>query len=328
MSIDRLEKILSQKNKFRLSIIPTHIQYLNNISEYYSRNIYCMRDDLTGFAFGGNKTRKLDYLMYEAKERGADCIVTFGSNQSNWCRMTAAAGAACGMEVHLILDGNKPENPTGNLILDRLVGAAITYIDSDDDEYVYRYAKDYARKLEEKGRKPYFLPVGGSIPTGTLGYMNAFLEIMHYCRATSTMFDRIIVATGSAGTQAGLVAGKAASGWKGVITGISVGRNKEDQEEMVFELARDTFKDLQVGIEIERLSVKVEDSYFGEGYRKNTVEAGDAIKLYAIKEGIFLDEVYTGKAAAGMAGMIEKGEVLDNERVLFIHTGGSVQLFE
>jgi D-cysteine desulfhydrase family pyridoxal phosphate-dependent enzyme len=327
-SIEKLETILSDKQKLNLSILPTRIHYLENISGYFSRTIYCMRDDLTGFGFGGNKTRKLDYLMYEAKAKGADCIVTFGSKQSNWCRITAAAGSVCGIEVHLILEGEKPEALTGNVVLDSLLGGQCSCFIEDSDEFVVSYALDYARKLEDQGRRPYFLPVGGSIPTGTLGYINAFLEILQFCRARSVDFDRIVVASGSAGTQAGLVAGQAVSGWKGQISGISVGRKRKEQEEMVYGLARDTLKDLNTGTEIERSSVKVEDAYFGDAYRSNTVEAGNAIRLFAGLEGIFLDEVYTGKAAAGLAGMIKKGEVSDNESILFIHTGGAVQLFE
>ena len=272
--------------------------------------------------------KQLDYLMQDAFDQNADSIVTFGSNQSNWCRMTSAAGSASEMEVHLILDGKEPDKPTGNLILDQLTGANIVYLDCEDDDEVFRYAMDYAYKLEASGMSPYFLPVGGSTPVGTLGYMNAFLEILQYCDLHGKAFDRIVVATGSAGTQAGLVAGQVISGWTGCITGISVGREREEQETMIDSLVRETLGFLNLSDEFPRDLVQVNDEYYGEGYRLNTREAGEAIKLFAAKEGIFLDEVYTGKAASGLLGMIEKGEIADNERILFIHTGGAVQLFE
>lgn len=325
-----LKEHLGQFPNLSMSILPTPVHKLEFLSRKYNCNIYCKRDDLTGFAFGGNKIRKLDYLLMDALTQECDSIVTNGSNQSNWCRMTATAGAANMLEVHLVLAGKKPGKNTANLLLDELVGANIHHVNTNDDTLLEKVSLEQVEKLKEQGRRPYYMSVGGSNSIGALGYIKAFQEILEYSSKSGIEFSKIYMGSGSAGTQAGLVAGQLLSGWGGVITGINVSRSKIEQEEKVKIIVEDTLRLLNVQMDqsIWNKQVVNNDNYLGEGYRKNTESARQAIELFARKEGIFLDEVYTGKAAAGLIDHLEKGLISSDENVLFIHTGGNVQLFE
>lgn len=326
----KLPDLISRYDHIGLSILPTSIYKMEKLSKLLGVNLYCKRDDLTGFAFGGNKTRKLDYLMKDAIDRGADCIVTYGSNQSNWCRMASAAASYLGLDIYLLLDGPEPEMPSGNLILDNLVDARIEYLDCSDPDEVGSIAKSKVSELKKAGRKPYYLPVGGSTPLGSLGYMRAFNEIINYSSETGIEFDIILLPSGSAGTQAGLVCGKLIESWEGDIIGVSVGRERLEQELIVKDLVEETFR--MCGLIVDEIQVEkavlVDEDYFGAGYRQNTDEASEAIKMFARHEGIFLDDVYTGKAASAMIDYARKGKFSENQNVLFIHTGGNVQLFE
>jgi D-cysteine desulfhydrase family pyridoxal phosphate-dependent enzyme len=327
---DKIGAAIKKIPSLNLSILPTVIHKLDNLSKDLGAEIYCKRDDLTGFAFGGNKTRKLDYLIKDAIDKGSDSIITFGSNQSNWCRMTSAAGSSNGLDVYLILAGKKPESPSANLILDHLVGANIIHIDTEDEEILVNACLELENKLKGQGRNPYFISVGGSNAIGSIGYVRAFMEILNYNELTGIDFSKIIITSGSAGTQAGLIAGKLLSGWVGRIIGMAVSRSSKEQSDKVFEITRDTLKLTGSGIGEEdiRKAVIIDDNYLGEGYRRNTRACGEAIRIFARLEGIILDEVYTGKAASGLIDYIRKGKLTRDEPVLFIHTGGSIQLFE
>jgi len=326
----KLYSVLNNFEKLNLSLIPTPMQRLENLSNQLGPNIYCKRDDMTGFAFGGNKTRKLDYLIKDAIRAGADSIVTFGSNQSNWCRMTASAGSVNGLQVYLILAGSKPDKPTANLLLDHLSGAIITHIDTGDEEVLINAAMQKTAEISKAGKNPYYVAVGGSNAVGSLGYIRAFAEILEESEKRGIEFSRIIVSSGSAGTQAGLVVGKVISGWGGSVTGMSISRNSNEQEENVCKVAVETLELTGVNYDISKLkeAVFVDDNYLGEGYRRNTDECHEAIEMFARTEGIFLDEVYTGKAAAGLIDYAKWGKIKPDENILFVHTGGNVQLFE
>lgn len=315
---------------FNFSILPTPLHRLENLGEELGINVYCKRDDLTGFALGGNKTRKLDYIIRDAVSKGADSIVTFGSAQSNWCRMTSSAARSKGIEPHLFLAGDEPTTPTANLILDMLVGSRIHFTGSFDEEDIIRACNKEMDDLRASGHNPYFVAVGGSNPVGCTGYIRALAEIISYENTTGTKFSRIFLASGSAGTQAGLVAGKIAGGWSGKITGISVSRGAAEQDRLVAELAEQTlvFHGIDCDRNLVEESVFTDDRYLGEGYRINTRECSEAIGLFASLEGIFLDEVYTGKAASGLIDYARRGLISPGENILFIHTGGTVQLFE
>ncbi len=326
------DKITDKLKKFRkldMSILPTALHKLEYLSRSYKRNIYCKRDDLTGFAFGGNKTRKLDYLVKDALDHGHDCIVTNGSVQSNWCRICSVAAAVNGIDIYLVLAGHESAKSTANLLLDELAGADISIIDTEDDELLHKKSMEIVEQLEQQGKKPYFLSVGGSNSIGALGYVQAFNEILEYEREKGIDFSKLYLASGSAGTQAGLVVGQLLSGWEGKIIGINVSRSSAAQEGKIGSIVKDTLELLNIP-EIPDWKDKIitDDNYIGEAYRKNTEAAARAIELFARKEGIFLDEVYTGKAAAGLLDHLEKGLISSDEDILFIHTGGNIQLFE
>jgi len=313
-----------------MSLLPTPLHRLNNMSARLSADLYCKRDDLTAFAFGGNKTRKLDYLVMDAIINGYDSLITFGAVQSNWCRMTSTAGRVNGLDVFLILSGKKPGKETANLLLDRMTGAEITFTENTDRDDIIKEVNRKILELETQGRKPYYMPVGGSVARGSLGYIRAMAEIVEYSENSGVDFKEIIVASGSAGTQAGLVAGQVICGWQGRISGMAVSRIKAEQEPKVFEIAKDSldFVGYEYDEELVSSIVHVDDSYLGEGYRIITLACRQAIEEFARYEGIFLDEVYTGKAAAGLIDYAGKGDFSDGGAVLFIHTGGNIQLFE
>lgn len=321
-----IQKLLERFPKLNMTVKPTPIQKLNNISTECNTNIFCMRDDLTGFALGGNKTRKLDYLIADAINNGADTLIGIGSNQSNFCRMLAGAGAVNSLEVNLILAGSKPEIATGNLLIDHLFNSKIYHIDTDKDSVLLENAEKLEKELVLKGKKIYNMPSGGSTKIGVLGYVEAFGEILNYERDNKMLFDYIIHASGSGGTQAGLVAGKVLANTNQTIIGISVGRKKDELKSIVVDLANDVVKSMDCRVLKE--TVLVDDSYIGECYGAKTKEGEEAISLFAKKEGVLLDYVYTGKAAAGLLDYCKKGKFKKNQNILFIHTGGNIELFE
>jgi L-cysteate sulfo-lyase len=322
--IEYLESRIKTFPCFPLSLLPTPCHKLDRLSKDLGLEIYCKRDDLTGFGMGGNKTRKLELLVGEALEHGHDTLVTCGGVQSNFCRLTAAAGAAAGMQVHLVLGGGRPEKETGNLILNRLVGAHIHHVSSSNWNDWEAQSDALVEELESEGRKVFRIPIGGSVPTGAVGYVSAFMEILKDEERLGVSFDHIIHATGSGGTQAGLVAGKTLTGWQGRITGISVSADKKEMEEIVYELAFNTAALL--GARVDRESVLVDDRFIGPAYGVSTPEGEEAIRIFARQEGVFLDRVYTGKAASGLLAGIREGEITGGP-VLFLHTGGQPELF-
>lgn len=322
--IEYLKQKLDTFPRIPLSLTPTPCHRLNYISDTYGVEVFCKRDDLTGFGFGGNKSRKLELLIAEALEHKCDTIITSGGIQSNFCRITAAAGAYAGLSVHLLLGGSEPENLTGNLILNNLLGATLHFIKSDDWQEWEEERQRITELLENQDKRVFPIPIGGSVPMGALAYTMAFLEIIEDQERIGLTFDHIIHASGSAGTQAGLVAGKSLTGWQGKITGISVGMDRESLTEIVVKLANETAQLVRGTADPE--SVFIDDTHMGEAYAVPTQEGKDAIELFAKREGIFLDHVYTGKAAASLLDWLEKGE-LKGQKVMFLHTGGTPELF-
>jgi len=308
------------------SLLPTSIHKLENISKLMNANIYCKRDDLTGFAFGGNKTRKLDYLIADAVKNKYDTIIATGANQSNFCRIASAYGAASGLKTYLVLGGRKPDIPTGNLMLDYLFGAEIIHVNSEEWDIWEKEAVKLELYLTKSGRRVYRMPIGGSTPVGALGYVEAVREIIDYSTDTCINFSRIFFPTGSAGTQSGLIAGKEISGLKSEITGIAITKNAKQITDEVSALTDGIFSILE--IEKPECDIKVDDNYIGEKYGAFTESADEAVNLFAKKEGILLDYVYSGKAAAGMLDYIRENRISKNENILFIHTGGNIQLFK
>jgi L-cysteate sulfo-lyase len=309
----------------RHAVLPTPVQELPIFLKLFGCNVFCKRDDLTGFGFGGNKARKLDFLIADALRSQCDTLLAVGANQSNFCRMVSAYGSAHEMDVHLVLGGKEPEVPTGNLRLDHILGAECHHVDSSDwDEWEARAAALEA-DLKKKGRTVYRMPVGGSTAIGTLGYVAAMSEIMDDEKRLGVSFDTVVVASSSAGTQAGLVVGKSIANWPGQILGISVAKDSDRQRQDVFALAQAT--SVQFQCPIDRQNVCVDDSYLGIGYGCNTTACEDAVHFFARKCGIFLDYVYTGKAAAGLLDYLGSDRFSPGSSILFIHTGGNIELF-
>ena len=313
-------------NKLNYSILPTPLHKLENLSKRFNVNIYCKRDDLTGFAFGGNKTRKLDYLIYEAIQSGADTIIAVGAYQSNFCRIASAYGATTGLEVRLVLGGVRPEKATGNLLLDNLFGAKIHDVESFDWDDWEMEAEVLRKTLEEQGKKLYKMPIGGSTSTGALGYIDCMKEIKDFSKKEGIYFKEIFHATGSAGTQTGLVAGKSVTQYDVTINGIAITKNAKQIANEVETLCTETGEKIEA--EVNYKDIVVDDKYIGDAYGAETKEANEAILLFAQDEGILLDKVYSGKAAAGMIDYVRKNKTDMKSNLLFIHTGGNIQLFK
>jgi 1-aminocyclopropane-1-carboxylate deaminase/D-cysteine desulfhydrase-like pyridoxal-dependent ACC family enzyme len=307
------------------TLLPTPIHELTVLSGQSDCRVFCKRDDLTGFGFGGNKARKLDFLIAEALRDGHDTLVAVGANQSNFCRMVAAYGSVHGLEVHLVLGGNQPDHPTGNLRLAHLLEANCHHLDSHDWPAWEEQADQLAAELVREGRSVYRMPVGGSTVTGTLGYVSAMSEIMDDEERLGLSFDAVVMSTSSASTQAGLVVGKALADWPGRIVGISSAKDAASQKQDVEVLSRATAELL--GTNIEAPDILVDDRYLGKGYAARTRSCDEAVEFFARRMGIFLDEVYTGKAAAGLLDYLATGQFKPGSNVLFLHTGGSAQLF-
>jgi L-cysteate sulfo-lyase len=294
-------------------------------------SLWIKRDDCTGLSSGGNKTRKLEFLMADAVARGANCVITQGATQSNHARQTCAAAAKLGFECHILLEDRTGYHDeayahNGNVLLDQLHGASIALRPADSD--MNAEMEQLAQLLRDDGKKPYIIPGGGSNETGALGYVNAAFEMTHQANERSLRIDHLLHATGSAGTQAGLVVGMQAMNSGIPVYGVSVRAAKADQEEKVFALAQRTldFMGLSQSL-VARDSVVVNSDYVGEGYGLPTDSMIEAVKMLAAFEGILLDPVYAGKGFAGLIDLVRKGYFKPDENVVFLHTGGSVSLF-
>lgn len=315
--------------------LPTPIEELPRLSEALGGpRLLIKRDDQTGLAFGGNKTRKLEFLVAEAREQGAKTLISGGAMQSNHCRQTAAAAARFGFDCILVLSGEIPEHASANLLLDQMFGAEIVTV--ADRAYRDQALQETFDKAAAKGRKPYLVPYGGSSPTGALGYAFAMEELVNQMRTPSFLktrsselggLDWIVFGTSSGGTHAGLVLGQRVFGFKGKILGISIDESEEWLKSHVSKLASDASEKMGERIEFTPADVMANADYCGAGYGVLTDAEREAVKLFAKYEGLLLDPVYTGRAAAGMIDLIRKGFFKKDETVLFWHTGGQPALF-
>ena len=314
-----------------LAHLPTPLERLDRLTkELGGPEIWIKRDDCTGLSTGGNKTRKLEFLMAEALAEGADTIITQGATQSNHARQTAAFAAKLGLACHILLEdrtgSNDPNyNTNGNVLLDHLHGATTSKRAGGMD--MAAEMELVAQRLRNEGRKVYIIPGGGSNPTGALGYVNCAFELVSQANDRGLVIDHIVTATGSAGTQGGLITGLKAINAGIPLLGIGVRAPREKQEESVFNLAVRTAEKLGCPSVVARGDVVADSSFVGAGYgipREDTLEA---IRLFAQLEGILLDPVYSGKGAAGLIDYIRKGRFTKGQRVVFLHTGGSAALF-
>jgi D-cysteine desulfhydrase family pyridoxal phosphate-dependent enzyme len=308
--------------RLRFAHLPTPIERLPRLSDALGGpSLLIKRDDLTGLAFGGNKTRKLEFLVAEARDQGAKTLISGGALQSNHCRQTAAAAARFGFKCILVLTGDDPKQPSANLLLDKLFGAEIVHVDERKDRD--RTLQETFDRADKEGMKPYLVPYGGSNPTGALGYAFAMKELMDQ----NVQADWIVFATSSGGTHAGLLLGQRAFGYNGKLLGISVDESEDWLKENVSELASSTSEKLGERIEFTPAEVLANANYCSAGYGVLTEQEREAIRLFATREGILLDPVYTGRAAAGMIDLIRKGFFKKEETLLFVHTGGQPALF-
>jgi len=315
-----------------LAHLPTPLEKLERLTaELGGPEIWIKRDDCTGMSTGGNKTRKLEFLMAEAELEGADLVMTQGATQSNHARQTAAFAAKMGMECHLLLEDrtgsdNPNYNNNGNVLLDHLHGATTEKFGPGLDMNA-EMEKVADRIRAETGKKVYTIPGGGSNPTGALGYVNCAYEMLGQFNDRGLKIDHIVHATGSAGTQAGLIVGLKATNAQIPLLGIGVRAPKDKQEENVYNLACKTADKLGCSGVVAREDVVANTDYVGEGYGIPTESGLEAIKMFAELESILLDPVYSAKGAAGFIDLIRKGHFKKGERVVFLHTGGSVALF-
>jgi D-cysteine desulfhydrase len=302
--------------------LPTYIEELPRLTEYLNGpKILIKRDDQTGLAFGGNKTRKLEFLVAEALEQGARTLISGGALQSNHCRQTAAAAARFGLGCTLVLSGEMPDEPSANLLLDQLFGAEIITV--SDRAYRDQTLQTTFDKAAAAGEQPYLVPYGGSSPTGALGYAFAVKEFMEQ----NVHADWMVFGTSSGGTHAGLVLGQRVFGYKGKVLGISIDESEEWLKEHVSALASSASEKLGERIEFTQADVLANADYCRAGYGVLTEAEREAVRLFAKYEGLLLDPVYTGRAAAGMIDLIRKGFFNKDETVLFWNTGGQPALF-
>ncbi len=317
--------------RVRLGHFPTPLEPMENLSRALGGpRLWIKRDDCTGLSTGGNKTRKLEFLMADALARQADVVITQGATQSNHARQTAAAAARLGMRCHILLEdrtGSTDPNYTGNgnVLLDHLHGATVEHRAGGSDMQAEMDA--VAARLTDAGQRPYVIPGGGSTPLGAIGYANAALELVSQATDRGLRIDHLVTATGSAGTQAGLVVGLQALNSPIRLLGIGVRAPREKQETMVHDLGCRTWDLLGLRCTLPRDAVEANCDYVGGGYGVPTPGMVEAVTLAAQTEGLLLDPVYSGKGLAGLIDLIRQGRFSQDDNIVFLHTGGSVALF-
>lgn len=315
--------------RIHLAHLPTPIEALPRLSAQLGVLLSVKRDDQTGLALGGNKTRKLELLLAEAKANGAKTLVTAGAIQSNHCRQTAAAAARAGLDCTLVLSLPEatpiPQVYTGNTLLDALMGAQIVWAQPGAREVVF---DETFERLWAEGKRPYRIPYGGSNAVGAAGYALAMQELLEQLKSGGqAQPDWIVFASSSGGTQAGLAAGQRMFGYTGRVLGISVDEPQAKLQAKAAGLAGEVCDLFGAPQRFEASEILVEDGFIGPGYGVMTDLEQQAVRLFARTEGLLLDPVYTGRAAGGMLRLIAEGQIEQRSRVLFWHTGGQPALF-
>jgi L-cysteate sulfo-lyase len=310
--------------RLSLSLLPSFYQNLKPISDELDIDLWCKRDDMTAFGFGGNKTRKLDFLVAEALQQKATHIIAVGAVQSNFCRMAAAYASVTGLKCTLVLGGAQPKH-TGNHLLSELFGAECHYVAGEDWQDWEEAAAKLEMQLLARGEIIYRMPIGGSTPLGALGYVYGFVEMLMQAEETNAVPEYMYFATSSGGTHAGLLVGQEVTGWEGTLQGIAVAKDMLALGKEALGLA--TMTGVLCKTILKEGAVHVDDSQIGEGYGLPTNAALEAQELFARKGGIVLDTVYTAKAAAGLIADARSGKIPKGSRVVFLHTGGSPEVW-
>lgn len=317
-------KDISTFPRVSLGILPTPMYRLPNISRTLGKNIYIKRDDMTGVALGGNKVRKLEFLIADAIEQGCDYMLTTGGAQSNHAMLTAACCSRLGIGCMLVLQKRGVWQKLGNQILNDLIGVEVRFIDTDDYADIYAEMDHICDGLRAEGHKPYCVPVGGSVPLGSVGYVNAAHEAIEQAKAQGVVFDDIVCCTGSGGTHAGMDLGARIYSPTTRVTGIDV--SNDDFQPIVAGLVNGASALLEAGITVSAEDINVYHCY-GAGYAIPSEAGVAAMKLMARQEGIILDPVYTGKTFAGLLQLAEQGYFDGRDNILFLHSGGAGGLF-
>ena len=311
-----------------LSEFPTPIHRLESLSSFLGGpNLFMKRDDLTSLGFGGNKTRKLEFLVGEALKQGKDTLITAGGVQSNHCRLTAAAARRAGLDCHLVLGGEPPERPSGNLLLDKILGATVHYCDRAERN---ARMEALAEELTRDGKAPYVIPVGGSNAVGAVGYVKALLEMRAQTGKLGLEPDAVVFATSSGGTQAGLALGAKLTGFKGKVLGISIDQTKTGNAPfppLLEQIANETAVRIKSDVRMKADEFSLDCNYLGAGYAVPGDLEFDAIRLLSLREAILLGPVYTARAMGGLLDLIRQGVFTKKQNVLFWHTGGGPELF-
>ncbi|MBD5148145.1 MAG: D-cysteine desulfhydrase family protein [Oscillibacter sp.] len=316
-------KALSSFSRIPLGVLPTPLYKLENLSRELGKNLYIKRDDLTGAALGGNKIRKLEFLLADAKDKGADVVLTAGGPQSNHAMLTAACAARLGMRSILVLK-KRGELTGGNLILDDIFNAEVRFVDTDTYDDVYAEMERIMDRLRQEGHTPYFIPVGGSVPLGCLGYVRCVEEIAWQSKELGVDFDAIVSAVGSGGTYSGLTLG--AKLFLPGVRSVGVGVCDDPFADIAYDLMRETAALLESGVSVSQDDIHIR-YHIGPGYAMPSPEGCEAVRRLARREGILADPVYTGKALAGFFQLLEEGFFDGEENILFVHTGGAGALF-
>jgi D-cysteine desulfhydrase family pyridoxal phosphate-dependent enzyme len=323
--------------RVHLGAFPTPLQPLRNLTKLLGGpELFIKRDDMTGLGLGGNKLRKLEYALAEARQRGATALITTGATQSNHVRLTAAAGNHLGLKTYLVLRGDRPERPTGNLLIDEILGVeeirfvpgAVTLDKTARDEAIETAVERLATDLRDAGETPYYIPNGCRALHGALGYSGCVMEIVQQLHERDRAADGILTACGTTSTQTGLILGATLYGRGAIeIIGISVAGARDLLAERIADGLAETCDLLQLERPWSDDQIVIHDGYIGDGYGCPTPEMLDAVRLVARTEGILLDPVYTGKAMAGLIDLIRQHRFREGQTVVFLHTGGAPGLF-
>lgn len=319
---------LGRLPRLKLAALPTPLEEAPSLSAYLGGpRIMFKRDDITGLAFGGNKVRKIEYLMGEAVDRGCDVVLTVGAVQSNHARVTAAAARRLGLDAIVVLHGEEPAQRQGNLLLDAIFGADIRLVNTDDDYVLMGVVEDIARDLRRQGRTPYIIPRGGATGLGAAAFVNAGLELLDQLNNRGIRADAVVHASTSGGTQAGLYTAMKVTQSGISVMGVSAGPSRDVVTSRVKGLIQELISLMGLDWRPHPDDIVVTDEYVGERYGVPTPACLDAIRLAARTEGILLDPVYTGKAMAGLIDMVRRGQFAPDQTVIFWHTGGQPALF-
>jgi len=318
--------------RVRLGLFPTPLQEMRRLTKKLrGPRLFIKRDDLNGFLLGGNKTRKLEFLLPDIIEKDVDIVITTGGVQSNWAAQLAAVARSINVEVLLVLHGVKPKNLQGNYLLDKILGAKTKFIDISVDDYkqgINGIMEEIGEDYKKRGKKPYVLPLGGSTPIANLGWVNGSLELINQANEQDLKIDYLVVAGGSLGTVSGLVTGFKLYNSDIKTICISVlDDNKEDCKSKITSFIQQIEDLMKVSSQLNEGQIDIFIDYLGPGYAKKTEESIKVIKLVAQTEGILLDPVYTGKTMAGLIDLVKKGFLTKDDNVVFLHTGGAPGLF-